>query len=229
MKTKTPEQLLEALTVEAANISTYKTQLGFSDLEIDESSQDKANTEVTLDNSDVMRADGKSVTGIKEEYFNGKSNAPIQPYPVVTLTRLPFPSMMAGALGRYNNRKGRAKLAAGYTKPIGIAMGYEDSPSDPISPDLLNAALKTYKNLGNYQFEATFMRQGMSGMLFQYRIKGTEKWFDIKTALLSPVTINIPPPATESAPVEIEIRVRLLDGNQQVGNWSPIYSLIVTA
>ncbi len=229
MQTNTAERLLEALTVEAANISTYETQLGFSRTEVDECNQDKANLEVTLDNTDVARAGSKGTTAIKDAYYNGNPAETIEPYPSMALTVLPFPSAKAGALSRYNNRKGRAKLAAGYTREIGIAMGYEDAPSEPVSPDSLQGSLKSYKDLGDYEFEAAFAKQGMSGLLIQYRVKGTERWFDIKTALSSPVTVRVTPPGTDGAALEIEIRVRLLDGNTQVGSWSPIYPLTLTA
>ncbi len=228
MQTRTAEQLLEALTVEKANINTYRTQLGLTEADVTACTEDHANLTAALDNVDVVEADKKGVTQVKNLVYSGDPNITVEPYPSFTLTALPFPDVKAGSLSRYNNRKGRAKLAAAYTTQIGMAMGYEDTPPDPISPELLNAALKSYKNLGSYQLEAAFAKQGMSGMVFQYRLKGAEKWLDIKTALQSPATFGIPPQPDDAA-VEIELRCRLLNGNQQVGNWSPIYSMVLTS
>lgn len=229
MKTDTAERLLEALAVEEAHINEYKGQLGFGATEIAECQQDRANLSVSLDNVDVSAATGKAITKVKNLVYSSPTPMAIEPYPTAAVTPLPNPSATAGALQRYNNRKQRAKLAPGYTVQIGLAMGYEDETPPKISPDLLTAALKSYKDSGNYALEAVFTKQGQSAMLFQYRLKGTEKWSDIKTALQSPVTINIPPPTPEGTALEIEIRVRLMNNNAQVGNWSPIYSLTLSS
>ncbi len=182
-----------------------------------------------MDNVDVSRATDKSVTKVKNLIYSSQTPITIEPYPTNAIQPLPHPEMTSGALQRYNNRKARAKLAAGYTVQIGLAMGYEDETPAPISPDTLNAFLKSYLDAGNYSFDATFSKQGQSAMLFQYRLKGTEKWFDIKTAVSSPVNIAVTPPAEEGAALQIEIRVRLMSNNTLVGNWSPIYSLILSS
>jgi len=226
---RSAEQLLEALTVEKANIETYKVQLNFSSLDVTECNQDHSNLTTALDNQDISDAVGKGVTKVKNLVYNGKSTESVEPYPSLAITELPFPSVKAGALSRYLNRKARAKLASGYTQQIGLAMGYVDTPPEPVQPDNLTAALKRYTDMGNYSISAAFQKQGMSGMLFQYRIKGTEKWFDIKTALTSPVLINFPQPSVEGAVLEIEVRVRLIEGNTPVGHWSPIYLMNLTA
>lgn len=229
MTIKSAEQLLEALTVEKANIETYKVQLNFSSLDVTECNQDHSNLTTALDNQDITDAVSKGVTKVKNLVYNGKSTETVEPYPASAIAELPFPSVKAGSLSRYNNRKARAKLSSGYTKQIGLAMGYEDTPPDPVQPDTLTAAIKRYTDMGNYSISAAFLKQGMSGMLFQYRIKGTEKWLDIKTALTSPVVINFPHPSVEGAVLEIELRVRLIDGNTPVGYWSPIYQMNLTA
>ena len=175
MKTDTAEKFLEALTIEVAHILEYETALGFSNNDTKDCANDKANLEITLDNVDVFGAISKGITKTKDDCYRGDPTKTISPYPTTSLTALPFPDQNAGALSRYNNRRGRAKLSSGYTTQIGIIMGYEDVPAPPVSPDTLMAALKTYKSLGAYQFESTFTKQGMSAMLIQYRVKGTEK------------------------------------------------------
>ena len=226
MDTNTAEKLLEALTVEKANINTYKGQLGFVGSEVTECEQDHANLSVALDNVDISAADSKGVTKVKNLVFDGETTESVEPYPPFAITPLPFPAVKAGSRPRYANRKQRGKLAPGYTEQIGLAMGYEDAPPTPVSPTELVAAAK-FKDLGNYQFEAVFAKQGMSGMAFQYRVKGTEKWGGAVNAIQSPVSITVEPPATEGDVVQIEIRCRLLQGNEQIGQWSPIYPLTV--
>lgn len=228
MRIRNAEELLDKLNVEQANIEAYKSALGFGSAEITECTQDRANLVVAMDNQDIVDADKKMVTKVKNEVFDGDENEDLSAYPSFTLTPLPFPTMKAGALTRYENRRARAKLAKGYTEQIGIAMGYKTAPAEPIADAELAAALKA-SDLGGYQYEVEFLKQGKSGMLIQERLKGSENWSKEKTALSSPITISVAPPATEGAPVQIEIRGRLLDGNKTVGNWSPIYPLTVNS
>ena len=226
MKTDTPEKLLEALTVEAANMDTYKTEISFGAAELTESQQDRDNLAVTIDNADIADEGKKAVIKKKNDCYEGDPNQDLAPNPTFALAELPFPNVKAGALSRYQNRKARAKLASGYTKQIGLAMGYEDAPADPISPETLVAALKA-SDLGGYKYKVVYQKQGQSGMLVQQRNKGTEKWAKEFVLLESPAECAVDAPETEGALVQIEIRGRLLKGNQHVGQWSQIYPLTV--
>ena len=226
MDTKTAEKLLDALTVEQANIETYKSQLGFGGAELTECQQDHANLSTALNNVDISQADSKSVTKVKDLVFSGDPDVTVEPYPAFAITPLPNPNVKAGARSRYSNRKQRGKLAAGYTEQIGLAMGYADASPTPVAPADLNASAK-FKDAGDYKFEAEFRKQGMSGMAFQYRLKGIEKWGGAVNAIQSPVSVSVDPPATEGDVVQIEVRCRLLQGNEQIGQWSPIYPLTV--
>jgi len=227
MQTDTPERLLEALTVENANINTYKVQLGFGGADVIECQEDLENLGTALDNVDIAAADSKGVTKVKNLVYDGDPTETVEPYPAFAIAALPHPNVKAGARSRYANRRGRGKLAAGYTEQIGLTMGYADAPPSPVLPADLVAAAKVADAL-NYQFSAEFKKQGMSGMAFQYRAKGTEKWSSAVNALQSPVVISIEPPETAGDVVQIEVRCRLLDGNNQVGQWSPIYPLTVS-
>lgn len=226
MNINTIEKLLNSLELMATNLPTYQTEVGATADDLKEVSDDLANLTAIKNYAEVMEAAKEATNQIKSAVFNGKPTNPLGAVPTVAPFDVPFPPLKPGCLERFNKRVKRFKAAAGYTKEIGIALGIDEPASGGISPDLLVAALKV-TDLGNYQFEAVFRKQGMSAMLIQYRVKGTEKWLDIKTALQSPVTVDVPPPATEGAAVQIEIRARLLDGNTPVGQWSPIYPLTV--
>lgn len=226
MNPKTPEDLLESLALGEENLPTFKTAIDVTDAEILENSQDRANLAKALDNQDIIEGGSKSVTEIKNKIFNGNPADTVSAYPTFAIDALPFPAVKAGALSRWRKRRERWKSAAGYTKEIGIAIGIEKVSGGSISLDSLVAALKP-ADIGTYQYTVAFQKQGQSAMLIQYRLKGTEKWLEAKTALTSPVTIDAPAPAEEGAAVQIEIRGRLLKGNQQVGQWSPIYTLTV--
>lgn len=226
MSTNTPEDLLAASQVMQANLPKYKDAVGATTADITEVNEDTANLENVLEYTEIVEADKKTVYKIKQSLFNGSADEPVAEFPVFPVAAPPF-ALKAGCLERYNDRKRCFKAAKGYTKAIGIALGIESDTLKP-APDSLQAAAKV-RDLGGYQFEAEFKKQGMSGMLFQDRVKGTEKWRDAKTALTSPVVIDVDVPSIEGAAVQIEIRCRLLKGNTPVGEWSPIYPLTVNS
>ena len=211
MKTNTIEKLLNSLQLMDENLPQYQGEVGATADDIKQVGNDLANLQAINDYFELVDAAKITTNQIKNAVFAGDPNAPLANVP---------------AIGRFLKLARRYKAAAGYTKQIGIALGIDDAGGDSVSPDSLVAALSV-RDLGNYQLDAVFKKQGMSAMLIQYRQKGTEKWLDLKTALQSPVKADIPPPATEGAAVQIELRARLLDGNQEVGAWSPIYPLTV--
>lgn len=226
MYPNTPEELLEALTLQEANLPTYKSAVGAGDEDMEENNHDRANLAQALENTGIAESDKQVVTQIKNAIYDGNTQESVGAYPAFAITALPFPAVKAGADTRYRERKARFKAAKGYTAEIGIALGLEKPASGAISPDELVAALKV-ADLGGYQYAVDFKKQGQSAMFVQERLKGTEKWREAKTALTSPITVDVDEPPQEGSAVQLEIRGRLLKGNEQVGKWSPIYSLTV--
>jgi len=228
MYPNTPEELLEALTAQKENLPIYKNAVGATAADQTEIEQDLANLTTALNNTTIAETDKQVVTQIKNAVYDGDPKDAVAPYPAFAIAALPFPEAAAGCFTRFRERKARFKAAKGYTPEIGIALGLEKPKSGSISPDDLMPALAV-RDLGGYQYEASFKKQGQDAMLIQYRPKGAEKWLEAKTALTSPVVVDAPEPASEGASVQIEIRCRLLKGNTQVGQWSPIYTLSVNA
>jgi hypothetical protein len=222
----TADELLEALTMQQSNIQTYKEAVNATDEDIKENSSDRANLATAMSNAALADTAKQVVFQIKNAVYNGNPSEPVSQNPEFAIVALPFPEMKAGAETRYRERKARFKAAKGYTTEIGIALGLEKPASRATSPDDLVAAAAV-KDAGNYKFEADYRKQGQSGMAFQYRVKGTEKWNRAVNTLSSPALIEIDEPATPGASVQIEVHCRYLKGNEQVGQWSPIYSVNV--
>jgi hypothetical protein len=208
------------------DLPQYQTEIGADTNDIKQVAVDLANLPAVNDYFEPVDAAKITTNQIKNAVFNGDPNAPLAIVPTIGGFTVPFPPMKPGCLDRFQRLARRFKAAAGYTKEIGITLGIDEAGGDSVSSDTLTAALAV-RDLGSYQLEASFKKQGMSAMLIQYRPKGTEKWLELKTALQSLVVANVPPPDAEGAALQLEIRARLLDGNQQVGQWSPIYPVTV--
>ena len=224
---KTAESLLERLQLQKANLPTYKTAVGATVQDDNDITEDGGNLQYIIEYAELIEANKKTVNQIKKTVYEGDPDETISAFPVFPAAAPPFSPMNAGIEERFRKRNARFKTADGYTKEIGIALGIEQPEGNQPSPDSLIAALKLTVS-GDYQYEAEFHKHGQSAMLIQQRVKGTEKWTEAKTALASPATVTVEPPANEGAAVQLEIRARLLKGNDPVGQWSPIYPLTVS-
>lgn len=215
----TPERLFDKLTVEKANVNTYKTQLGFGAPEIDENEQDHANLGTAIENVPIATDGKESVTEVKNAVFNGDGNESVNPYPSFTLTALPFPNVKAGALSRYENRKKRAKLASGYTEQIGIAMGYVDAVGEHVSPDSVQLVIETaHPAASGYGFALIVSnRVDADSWQVKYRVKGGgETLHNLDTATGKSAEFTVPP-LTPGQPMQIEVIVQGRKNNQNYG------------
>lgn len=225
MFSRTPEVLLERLLLQQANIGTYKIAVGVTAQEQTDITEDAANLQYIINFADLIEANKRGVFQIKNAVYNGDPDVPVSDFPEFPSAAPPFP-LRAGIEARFNKRNARFKTAEGYTKEIGIALGIEQSEGSAPSLGDMTAALKP-SDLGGYQYKVEFQKQGQSAMLVQQRKKGAEKWSEAKTALTSPATVTVDEPETEGAAVQLEIRGRLMKGNEQIGQWSPIYTVTV--
>lgn len=225
MDIRTAPLFLAALNVEKANINTYKTQLGFGAAEIDENSEDYGNLNAALNNVQVATEDKQAVTNVKDAVYNGDVNEAVNPYPSFAMTALPFPDRKAGALSRYNNRKKRAKLAAGYTEQIGIAMGYADEPGAAIPPGSVKPVIESASaSATGYSFALLISNRGDADSADALiRRKGSETWAFGKTFTGKSVEITLTP-TTPGQPEQIQVMIQLKRKNENYGQPSdPAY------
>lgn len=227
MKTFTAPLLLAALTVEKANIGTYKSALGF-ETEADECAKDLANLEVALENVPIATEGKQSVTEVKDQVYNGDPNESINAYPSFALIALPDLTIKAGALSRYNNRKQRAKLASGYTEQIGIAMGYVDTPGEPVSPGSVKPAIDAASPAATgYSFTVVISgREDSDSADALIRRGGSETWTFAKSFTGKSVEITITP-TTPGQPEKIQVMVQLKRKNENYGQPSDAVSVTV--
>jgi len=110
-----------------------------------------------------------------------------------------------------------------YAKADGALLGFERSA--PTLPDLAQMFPEfSLRTLVNYQIEASFLKQGMDAVRFEYRYKGGN-WMPLGDKASSPAILTISPQTAGEA-VQIEIRAIFLRKYQTVGNYSPSYSIV---
>jgi hypothetical protein len=215
MKFDTIERLLAMLLLQAANLETYKSQIGATGADIEEVAHDTANLQAIVDYSALVEANKKAINKIKQQLYNGDPDELISPFPVFAGFAPPFP-LLAGALERANRRNRRFKAADDYTKEIGIALGIDGDPSsvasDSVKPTFEASAAAT-------GFAATIIisNRGKSDMWKTYgRRMNSERWAELASGTGKSGNVTIAPTA-EGQPERLEVKVQLYKSNEPYG------------
>jgi hypothetical protein len=218
MRIDTIEKLLAMLLLQAANLATYKTQVGATATDLAEVGQDAANLQALMDYAAVIEANKKTVNQIKQQLYNGDKDEAISPLPVFPEFSPPFP-MVAGALERAQKRNRRFKAAEGYTKEIGIALGIDgDTPG--ISPDSIKATFEAFPAQMGYKAGLIISNRGKSTMWkARGQRAGSQKWFDLASGTGKAGNIEIEP-TTAGQPERLLIMIQLYKDNEPYGQAS---------
>ena len=95
------------------------------------------------------------------------------------------------------------------------------SPSAPleIQPEL------HFRTLFDYQLEVTFAKKGMEGVRIEYRYKNGG-WMQAIDTAQSPRVFKLTPQVAGAAE-QVELRGMFLEKYQPVGDWSPVYTVLI--
>jgi hypothetical protein len=218
MRIDTFEKLLAMLLLQAANLPTYKTQVGATDADIKTVAEDAAVLQYLADYLALVEANKKVVTKIKQIAYNGDTDEEISPFPVFPAAAPPF-AIVAGCLERANKRNRRFKAADGYTKEIGIALGI-DGDSARIEPDTIKATFEAFPAQMGYEAALVIANRGKSDM---WKARGQkangEKWFDLASGTGKSGNLKIAL-TEESKPERMLVMIQLYKNNEPYGQAS---------
>ena len=220
-----PEQLVTVQNIED-KINVYQAEL---DLTPDELAQIHILLLTFIEvvtKSEQIQATAKMVTIYKNQIKDGEPKGAPAPNPPTFLTIKPPPGASIGVVEQIRLWRNKWLLANGYTPEIGadlmiIGTSHADTPDGD-----LEAALK-YTVVGSYTTDFKFSLRDKDAMNVQWRFAGVEVWNEGKFFTGTSGSLIITPPVA-GQPVTIEVRARLMEKNQFVGAWSPIYTIYVT-
>jgi hypothetical protein len=200
-------------------MQTLGAALGFSPAELSSIKNDNewvqflATAAVTADTYDeAMRSFRRTLT-------EGNIGDPDPSWPADITFTLPDP-VETGIWERLDDAVKRIRVAPAYTPEIGADLGIITSSSGGGS--LGPGSKPTFKanSMPGSEIEIRFTRGASDGLKLDVNIDndGFDKVTHI--ALRSPYMLEIPP--NETAPRQVQIRARFLDGNSAIGDWSDI-------
>lgn len=170
----------------------------------------------------------QTVTDSKEAFFDFKREmlyGTIGSEPVLpTFPVLGTPATISGGIVTWLKALiKRIKAAPGYTEQMGEDLGLIVDNPDPVIPSEIVPELKI-KALVDDQIEVKFSKQGLDALRLDWRPAGTEDWVTAGVFTTSPGIYQHSSPGKN--PQAIELRGRLLQKNNPVSQYSPVYQVV---
>lgn len=171
------------------------------------------------------RASMQNVTDWQADIFNSKNVAPVPKTPAFMPAALPAEAK-TGIFQEFRRLIDLIKASPGYTEGIGedlMIVGAEISrpPEDSVAPDL------KVSTAGGYVVQLRGSMKGFNAMRVEYRKKGNSAWQHVAFMTKLPGDFKMTP-AAPGEPESGEIGARFIDKNQDVGEFSPSYSITVS-
>ncbi len=223
MKFDTIEKLLAMLLLQKANLPTFQAQVGATNAEIQEVTEDVENLQYLIDLAALVEANKKTLNKIKQQVYNGDPDEDVSPFPVFPIIAAPF-ALVSGTLERTNRRDRRFKAAAGYTKEIGVALGI-DGDTPPIPPESIKPTLEAFPAQSGYEAAIVVGNRGRSAMWkLLGRKMNAEKWSELTSGTGKSANVKIIP-TVDGQPERIELKIQLYKANEIYGQQSnPTYA-----
>ncbi len=167
----------------------------------------------------------EAFTTWKRSIFKGDPTKPAPTPPVFPVITLP----QDAANGIETELRAiiqRIKGSPGYNDTIGEQLGLVDSGPAPFNPDDLTPTLKLAAKPGSI-VEIAFVKGQMTGMRVEWQRKGEVSW-QLAVILFSSPGQHSAPPAVPDEPEQRSYRAVYIKGNDPIGPYSPIYTVVTT-
>jgi hypothetical protein len=223
MRIDTYAKLIQVLTLQKANLTTYQTQVGATLADITEVTNELNNLNAMTIFCQQVDAYKKETFGMKDTMWRGELATPIVAFPAA-LVPPTLTAALAGALQRTLDRNRRFKAAPGYTHDIGVALGIESS-DDVIGVDVTPPIVDVFPSESGYLFSVVVTGRGQSDawdLLARPAGSNTWKTLGYGTSKSKDFTYNPGPTAGEGVPIQLSLRVQLKKKDGNLGNPSDI-------
>ncbi|MDQ3804263.1 MAG: hypothetical protein M3416_10580 [Acidobacteriota bacterium] len=219
---RTEPELAVWLNNFATSFTAHSTALGFNPEVVDDLLRDAAVFQYLVgDLVPTYQAALQARTAYKNLLKDGPVGAAPPPVPVAPATGPHPPVVAPGILPRVRQLVARIKASPNYNESVGRDLGIsgDDSaaPAGPSKPTAKASALPG----GEVKIE--FSKSGFDGVLIEGRRAGETTWSRLGTDNFSPYTDTRPPLETGKPEVR-EYRLRFLERDEPVGEWSDIIS-----
>ena len=225
---RTDSELVIWLNNFANVFETHAETLGFTTAEVTALRNDTANVNHHIGEVvPTFKAALQARVAYKTLLMNGPLGATGGPPPPIPAVGAPPTLVAPGILPRLRQLIQRIQLSPAYNPALGLELGIvapgggTGGPTTPPKPTAKAVALP------NSQVRIDFVKGGFSGVLIEGRRTGEDAWALLGTDNFSPY-IDTRPPLTPGAAEVREYRLRYLERDEPVGDYSDIISASTT-
>lgn len=175
-----------------------------------------------LSRSEQIKTVAQDVNTWKDVYANGPEGEPLGPFPIAPLYPAvpPLFTPIAGMFPQIVHLAERIKNTTGYTTPMGEDLGIEPPVTTPAFLDPVFTALA----LPNSEVRLEWVKGTSDGVLVEGQRAGETTWTLLGTDRFSPF-LDGRPPLVAGQPEVRRYRMRYLDGDEPVGNYSAVVTV----
>lgn len=216
--------LLEMLSLQAVNLSTYATEVGATAGDVTAVQDEFENLDYINQYAATIDADKRTIVAIKQAMYNGDPNEALADFPVMAAGALPNTPGVAGIATRTSERNARFKAAPGYTNEIGVALGIASEKKAAIDLEFFRPIIDLFAAQSGYLFSVVVTNRGESDMWeVMVRPQGSDDWSSLGSATGKSADFTYQPVGDgPSRPALLNIRVQLKKKNENYGQLSDI-------
>lgn len=206
------DKLLTMALLQKQNLPLYQAQVGATAEEIRSVGEAAENLQYLKDYLATVEADKMTLTQIKRAVYDGEEVSAFGGFPAFA----PPSALAAGLKEQFQKRNARYKLADGYTREIGIALGIVENAA-PSSPGEVQPSFEAFPAQMNYEAAVVVANRGKSTMwkAFGQRANGAN-WQELASATGKGGTVRITP-TTPGQPERLLLMIQLYRNNERYG------------
>jgi hypothetical protein len=201
------------------------TTLGFTAGELAALTADQQVMEFLGNTMPALVAYSKSVRDFKDEWTQGDIGDPASTFPADVSFTPPSPIPATGCFERLDQMVKRIRTAPAYNEETGSLLGIIPQKGDDLVEADMKPAIKPSATPGS-NIDVQFTRGQADGILIESKVDNAAGWNTEGRFLKSPFTISIPD--GNGMPHSVQLRARYFIGNDLVGVYSEIYTIITT-
>lgn len=209
----------------ASKIDTHAHALSLSTHDVTTLKADAAMVGWIITVVPSLRASSQQFTTFKEEVFHGQSKGTPDAAPASPTLPQPPAAIPAGAIPRARALVQRIKRAPGYTEAMGRDLGIIAATSADLADG--DSAKPTFRGTGlpHSENRLDWVKKRHSGVVIQSKRPGDPDWVDLGQDNYSPY-VDGRPPVTPGTSETRQYRMRYLDKDTEVGEWSDVVSVV---
>ncbi len=212
----------------ASKIDTHAPAVSVSAADVAALKADAAMVDWTVKVLPSLRASSQQFTAFKDDLLNGQTGGAPDAAPAAPAFSQPPAAVPTGAIPRTRALAQRIKKSPGYTDAIGRDLGIIAPAAAALDDD--DASKPTFRAtpLPHSEIRLDWVKGRHSGVVIQGKRAGDTDWVDLGKDNYSPY-VDGRSALTVSTTETRQYRMRYLDKDDEVGEWSDVVSAGTTA